>query len=274
MVSETGDVLIPNDVPTFAHIRLSWPVRYIARVTLNRPPVNALNLELWAELERCLLYLEEELFPAHTRALVLESGLSRRIFSAGNDLTELHAPSTARNRFYNFWVTSTRCITTLYTSPLLTVADVRGYCPAGGCVLTLACDVRVLDNTSKVGLNEAALGISVPEYWGRLFLKQANNSTRAEALLLSGEMIFAKEALELALITHVDEDALQLTENILKKSRHYGHAKTKHNMRHEFANNWLAYGPKEAQLAWTDLSQKDTVAALSAVLKRLSRPKM
>lgn len=273
MVSETGNIPIPDDIPALKLIRLTWPLRYVARVTLHRPPVNALNLQLWSELEATLLYLES-LFPRQTRALILDSGLSKDIYSAGNDLSELHVPSTTRERFYNFWITSTRTITTLYTSPLLTVADVRGFCPAGGCILALACDKRIFASNSRMGLNESSLGIPVPRYWAKLFLKTSNNHARAEACLLSGEFIPAKKALEMALITDIDEDALQVAGEILKKSNHFGRSKTKGNLRQEFADQWLAYGPKEAELAWMDLSKRDTVAALGAVLKRLSRPKM
>ena len=40
----------------------------------------------------------------------------------------------------------------------------RGACPAGGCILALCCDERVMtdDSTSCIGLNEVALGIAVP----------------------------------------------------------------------------------------------------------------
>lgn len=83
------------------------------------------------------------------------SGLKRPIFSAGNDLNELYPPTTSRERYRRFWAISNAFLADLYVSPLVTIAAVRGACPAGGCCLALACDYRVLGDASRIGLNEA-----------------------------------------------------------------------------------------------------------------------
>ncbi len=268
----------PKDVPEFENIALTWPRPAVAQLALRRAPVNALSLELWGELERALCYMER-LFPAHTRALVLCSGLRRAVFTAGNDLRELHAPSTTRRRFLAFWATSARAITRLYTLPLATVAAVHGACPAGGCVLALCCDTRVVTGATTVGLNEAALGIPVPRYWAALFLTRANAHADAERYLLDGVMLPATRARDMGLVDEVVDDATARALDVAEKAAQdrvvaLGRAKTKSNMRAVFAREWVRDAPREAREAWADLSKKETVAALGAVLKRLSRPKL
>jgi Delta3-Delta2-enoyl-CoA isomerase len=52
-------------------------------------------------------------------------------------LQELHAPSTSRARHADFWITQTTFLGRLRRSPLITVAAIRGACPAGGCCMAL-----------------------------------------------------------------------------------------------------------------------------------------
>jgi 3,2-trans-enoyl-CoA isomerase len=72
--------------------------------------------------------------------------------------------ATTRAKFTRFWTAQTRFLARLYRSPLVTLAAIRGACPAGGCILALCCDERIMtsDAASCIGLNEVALGIAVP----------------------------------------------------------------------------------------------------------------
>ena len=47
-------------------------------------------------------------------------------------------------RYRDFWVTSNVFLARLYCSPLVTVAAIKGACPAGGCCLSLCCDMRIM----------------------------------------------------------------------------------------------------------------------------------
>ena len=61
---------------------------------------------------------------------------------SGHDIKELYAPMTSRERYNRFWDTVNTCLASLYKSPLLTIAAVRGYCPAAGCAIAMCCDYR------------------------------------------------------------------------------------------------------------------------------------
>lgn len=47
-------------------------------------------------------------------------------------------------RYRDFWVTSNVFLARLYCSPLVTIAAIKGACPAGGCCLSLCCDLRIM----------------------------------------------------------------------------------------------------------------------------------
>jgi 3,2-trans-enoyl-CoA isomerase len=136
-----------------------------AIISLKRDPVNSMNLDLWKQLTSEVQKCEND---PTIRGVIFTSGLTRQIFTAGNDLNELYAPSTSLERFTEFWTVSNQCIANLSKSKLVTVAALNGACPAGGTALALACDFRVASEDTKMGLNEVALGISVPPYWVKL----------------------------------------------------------------------------------------------------------
>lgn len=102
----------------------------------------------------------------------------------------------------NFWLVSNIFLIRLFTSRLVTVAAIRGACPAGGCGLSLCCDYRIMTDTGSIGLNEVALGISVPKYWG-ILMQRAVGQGPAEKLLQFAVMSSPEEAKELGLVDDV-----------------------------------------------------------------------
>jgi 3,2-trans-enoyl-CoA isomerase len=75
------------------------------------------------------------------------------------------------------------------------VAAITGHSPAGGAVLALFCDYRVMaEGPYRIGLNEVQVGLIVPEAI-QLALRRVVGAYRAERLLVSGSMIDASAAL-------------------------------------------------------------------------------
>jgi len=101
-----------------------------------------------------------------------------------------------------FWVVSNTFLARLYTSRLVTIAAIRGACPAGGCCLSLCCDYRIMTETGSIGLNEVALGISVPKFWGAL-MQRVVGVGPAEKLLQFAVMANPDEAKELGLVDEI-----------------------------------------------------------------------
>jgi len=245
-----------------------------AIVTIAREPVNSMNLELWQQLAAAIRELEGN---RSVRGVILQSGLQRDVFTAGNDINELYAPKTSYERYKEFWVTQNTFLAHLYRSPLVTIAAVRGACPAGGCVTALCCDARIMTDFGTFGLNEVALGIPVPEYWGQLMAKTIGQRA-TERLLLTGTLPTAEEALRLGLIDETaSADQLTATAEArmleLLKAPAGARAQTKSQLRSSFAREWEGFCSKEADGAWKMLSSPVVVEALGQVLQRLSRPK-
>jgi enoyl-CoA hydratase/carnithine racemase len=119
----------------------------------------------------------------------------------------------------NFWKISNQFLGNLYVSRLVTIAGIRGACPAGGCCLALCCDYRILTDPGYIGLNEVALGISVPKYWGRL-MERVIGSGKAEKLLQFAQLVKAKQALDIGLVDEIchKED---LEDAVCKKLRYF-----------------------------------------------------
>ena len=84
-----------------------------AIVTIAREPVNSMNLELWRDLASTLAELEAN---PQVHGLFLQSGSKRAVFTAGNDINELYAPKTSKERYTDFWVTQTTFLARLYLS--------------------------------------------------------------------------------------------------------------------------------------------------------------
>jgi len=67
-----------------------------AIVTLQREPVNTMNLSMWEQLTQVLDALEAN---PRIRGVIFQSGLQRDVFTAGNDILELYAPKTSQERY-------------------------------------------------------------------------------------------------------------------------------------------------------------------------------
>src|SRR2546423_842072 len=127
----------------------------IRELRLDRPPANALSPELIAALKHAIQSAPGE----GTRALIL-SGAPRR-FSGGLDvplLLGLDRPAMA-----TLWRDFYALLGAIAASPIPIVAAITGHAPAGGTVLALFCDYRIMaEGDYKIGLNEVQVGIPVP----------------------------------------------------------------------------------------------------------------
>lgn len=169
----------------------------VASVSLNHRPVNALTQGVCEELRQCLGELEAD---PQVRGLLLGSALPG-LFSAGLDLHAFHKPDP--DALADYWTAVQELWLALWTSDLATVAAISGHCPAGGCMVALACDARVMvEGSYGIGLNEAQLGIAPPPWLSSMLLGRVGAS-RAERLLVLGELLRPAEAAELGLVDEV-----------------------------------------------------------------------
>jgi enoyl-CoA hydratase/carnithine racemase len=159
----------------------------IREIQLARPPVNALNLELLRALHAAV----DDAVQGGVHGIVLSG--AQGLFSAGVDVPALLGRDRAGVREY--WREFFALCAALARAPIPLVAAITGHSPAGGAVLALFCDYRVMaEGPYRIGLNEVQVGLIVPESI-QLALRRVVGTYRAERLLVAGAMIEAGEAL-------------------------------------------------------------------------------
>ena len=164
----------------------------VRELQLNRPPVNALNLELVAALRQAV-----EAAPHNgVRALILSGAPGK--FSAGLDIPQLLGLD--RTAIAALWHELFGLLKALATSPIPIAAAITGHAPAGGTVLPLFCDWRVgAEGDFKLGLSEVQVGITLPPIILAALRRQVG-PRQAERLAVMGLLISPQESLNIGLV--------------------------------------------------------------------------
>jgi len=165
----------------------------IATVTIDRPEVkNALDLETVNEMRAALATCAAD----ETVGVLILTGAGESAFVSGADINDIRA----RGRDEGLAAINSSLFAEIERFPRPTIAAVNGYALGGGCELALACDIRIAADTAKFGQPELGLGI-IPGAGGTQRLPRIIGMGRAKHLILTGEIIDAKQALEIGLVT-------------------------------------------------------------------------
>ncbi|MGY0611335.1 MULTISPECIES: enoyl-CoA hydratase/isomerase family protein [unclassified Luteimonas] len=165
----------------------------ITELRLARAPVNALNPELC----RALAAAVSAAVDAGAQGLVLSGG--EKVFSAGLDVPHLMSLQS-REALGAAWTGFLDAARTLAASPVPVAAAITGHSPAGGCVLALCCDYRVMaEGPFRIGLNETQVGLVAPDGIQHL-MRRVIGPHRAERMLVGGELVESARALEIGLV--------------------------------------------------------------------------
>jgi enoyl-CoA hydratase len=167
----------------------------IATLTFDRPAVrNALNLETVNECHAALADLSER---RDLGALIL-TGAGEAAFVSGADINEMRQ----RTRDEGLAAINSSLFAAVERFPRPTIAAVNGYALGGGCELALACDIRIAADRAKFGQPELGLGI-IPGAGATQRLPRIVGAGHAKHLILTGEIIDARRALEIGLVSEV-----------------------------------------------------------------------
>ena len=167
----------------------------VATLTIDRPEVkNALDLDTVGQLRAALRALEAD--PA-VGALII-TGAGETAFVSGADINSIRE----RGRDEGLAAINSSLFSEIERFPRPTIAAINGYALGGGCELALACDIRIASDTAKFGQPELGLGI-IPGAGATQRLPRAIGMGRAKYLILTGETIDAKQALEWGMVTAV-----------------------------------------------------------------------
>lgn len=167
----------------------------VGTIRLDRPPVNALNTQLWREIGEVAAEAEER---DDVRAVVIWGG--RRIFAAGADIKELD--TLTGQDYRRLGTLLQRSFSTLARLSRITIAAVNGYALGGGCELALTADLRFVADDAVLGQPEILLGI-IPGAGGTQRLQRVVGLAHAKDLVLTGRAVKADEALRMGLANRV-----------------------------------------------------------------------
>jgi enoyl-CoA hydratase/carnithine racemase len=175
----------------------------VAVITLNRPPANAISEPLIRELNTALNEVQAD---AAIRAVVI-TGSGDRIFCGGADLGAAFSGGDVE-AFIRF---GNGVMRKMERFPKPIVAAINGHAMGGGCEIAMACHLRLLKETARMGQTESNLGI-IPGYGGTQRLPRLIGRTKALEFLLLGTQIPAQECLTLGLVNRLCKDGETLSD--------------------------------------------------------------
>ena len=168
----------------------------IREISLSRPPANAMNPDLIA------LLIEKLNQAARAADAVVISGRPG-MFSAGLDIPVLlHLD---RNGLSRFWQSFLELLRTIATMPVPTVFALTGHAPAGGIVIAMFGDYRIMTGGNfKTGLNEVQVGLVVSPVIQQALVRLVGPHP-AEKILVPGALLSPDQALDMGLVDELED---------------------------------------------------------------------
>jgi len=167
-------------------------INEIAKITINKPPLNVLNVETLRELTAALDKARND---TDVKTIII-TGAGSRAFCAGVDVRD-HFPDkidVTLNVFHRVFH-----VLVNVNKPVLAV--VNGFALGGGCELAMACDIVIASETAKFGQPEINVG-AIPTVATALLPKLVGRKKALE-LILTGDTISASEAAQIGLVNKV-----------------------------------------------------------------------
>jgi enoyl-CoA hydratase/carnithine racemase len=215
----------------------------IIELRLARAPVNALDPALCHALQNAIAVAVAD----GAKGLVLSG--NEKVFSAGLDVPHLLSLGDDRTALRGAWGAFFDAARALAGATVPVVAAITGHAPAGGCVLALCCDYRVMAKSEdsarpfRLGLNETQVGLVAPAGIQHL-MERTVGKHRAGVLLTTGELVDTSKALAIGLV-----DEVVAADQVIARSV-------------AWLQSLLAL-PRKPVLATREIARADVVAALS-----------
>lgn len=189
----------------------------IAILIINRPEkLNALNTQTVTELFQTFKKLKQN----DDVAVIIVTGSGEKAFVAGADVAEIRNHDEISGRIFS--TRGQKVFRYIEKMEKPVIAAINGFALGGGLELAMACHLRIASQDAQFGQPEINLGL-IPSYGGTQRLPRLIGQTRALYLLLSGEMIDAKTALDFGLINEVVapnllmDHAIKLAQSLIAK---------------------------------------------------------
>lgn len=197
---------------------LTWSHEdFVATITINRPPANALSSGLLQELAKVLDEVEKN---DEVRVILIHG--EGRFFSAGADIKEFTVIKSS-TEFSELAANGQQLFERMENFDKPIIAAIHGAALGGGLELAMGCHLRLVSETAKLGLPELQLGL-IPGFAGTQRLARYVGGARAAEMLLTSDPITGREAVQYGLANHAFpekellDQAYKLANKIAKKS--------------------------------------------------------
>jgi len=177
----------------------------VARITLNHPPLNVIDVKMMDELRAVLEQIE-----ARSELAAIVFAGSERAFSSGVEIAE-HTAEKIRDTLAAFH----SVIRSVVASRKLTIASVRRHCLGGGAEIALVCDVAYASPDSVWGFPEIKLACYPPV--ASVALSAIVGQKLAAEMVLTGRTLTGTEALAAGLVNGVAEDPETLVQECIQR---------------------------------------------------------
>jgi enoyl-CoA hydratase/carnithine racemase len=174
-----------------------------AVITLNRPPANAISEALIRELNDALASVEHD---DSVRAVII-TGSGDRIFCAGADLGSAFSGGQV-DVFIRF---GNGVLRRIERFPKPVIAALNGHALGGGCEIAMACHLRLLKDSARMGQTESNLGI-IPGFGGTQRMPRLIGRAKALEFMILGTQVPAAECLALGLVNKLTKEGETLAE--------------------------------------------------------------
>jgi enoyl-CoA hydratase/carnithine racemase len=194
----------------------------IAYVSLNRPEkCNALDIDMFVAIKKIIKALKVD---RSIRAVIVTG--NGEDFCSGLDIKSVmssaNAPILLLFKWFPWKANLAQFVSTGWREiPAPVIMVIKGRCWGGGLQIALGGDFRIVSPDASISIMESRWGL-IPDMGGTLALKELVNLDKAKELAMTGEVIDGIQALDLGLVTHVDEDpdarALKLAKLLSQQS--------------------------------------------------------
>jgi enoyl-CoA hydratase/carnithine racemase len=181
-------------------IKTSFEADGVAVVTIDRPEKrNAMSLAMWRRMGEIFTELAGD---ARVRSVVLTGAGGH--FCAGADISEFGEVRDTKEKGQIYEAAGEHATLAVRDFPKPTIAAVHGVGVGGGCGLALACDLRVGDKTTRMGIPAAKLGIVYGTLDSSLLIRQVGLSA-AKLILYSARIFPSADCVRLGLVDLIED---------------------------------------------------------------------
>jgi enoyl-CoA hydratase len=168
----------------------------IGILTVDRPPVNAINTEMVKEIGEAFRHLDGD---DEVQVIIITGG-GTYAFIAGADVKEMDGIDPAKG--VELVKAGQKVFWDIEHSKKPVIAAINGMALGGGNELAMACDIRIAADTARFGQPEVSLGL-IPAYGGTQRLARLVGKAVAKEMIFTGRTLRAQEALQIGLVNQI-----------------------------------------------------------------------